>query len=422
MKRKEKILSWRGIHSPFFYDLARHLEGGGKYVDVEYNKELVDKLERIEELRRQLLSSNDEIEVDDYGAGSRVFKTKSRKVKKIARHIIQNEKVAFALLRVLKFWGNKGSGKKILEMGTSLGVTTAYLAASGWEVETWEGCQETANYARKNWKDLGCKAQIESKVGAFKKLMAETQGGWDVVFLDGHHDGDATLEYVECLKTKLKLGGAILVDDIDWSKGMKRAWCKLLDDPYWNSTMKWRGKGWLFNRDGEIEQHLKLRKSYISLSKFNKMKRFTIVLAAITFMMSIQVQAQATKEEMNTKGKKENSMSSSNTSKLYGEMQVFELNGNAIVKVYFDDIMGRMGSDKEAIASSQKIADFHFTSLGQALNVLSSHGWMVENVWTTLDRSGTVQHFLVSHEVAKLTPVSPWLDKSTKRRALGGRN
>ena len=157
MKRKEKKMSWRGIHSPFFFDLARHLEGGGKYVDIEYNKELVDKLIRIEELRRQLLRSNDEIKVDDYGAGSRVFKSKSRKVKKIARHVLQSEKVAFALLRVLIFWRNKGSGVKILEMGTSLGITTAYLAAAGWEVETWEGCQETANYARKNWKDLGMK-------------------------------------------------------------------------------------------------------------------------------------------------------------------------------------------------------------------------------------------------------------------------
>ena len=415
-------MSWRGIHSPFFFDLARHLEGGGKYVDIEYNKELVDKLIRIEGLRRQLLRSNDEINVDDYGAGSRVFKSKSRKVKKIARHVLQSEKVALALLRVLIFWRNKGSGVKILEMGTSLGVTTAYLASAGWEVETWEGCQETANYARKNWKDLGCEAQIESKVGTFEKLMAETQGGWDVVFLDGHHDGDATLEYVECLKTKLLPGGAILIDDIDWSRGMKGAWCELLDDPYWNLTLKWRGKGWLFNRDGEIEQHLKLRKSYISLSKFNIMKRFTIVLAAITFMMSIQVQAQATKEEMNTKSKTESSMSSSNSSKLYGEMQVFEVNGKAIVKVYFDAIMGRMGSDKEALTSYQKIADYNYSSLGQALNVLSSHGWMVENVWTTLERSGTVQHFLVSHEVGKLTPVYPWLDKTSKRGALGGRN
>jgi predicted O-methyltransferase YrrM len=356
--------------------------------------------------------------VHDCGAGSRIFKGKSRQVKKIARHVLQSKRVAFALLRVLIFWRLQGRRMKILEMGTSLGLTTAYLAASGWDVETWEGCQQTANFARKNWKGLGCEDQIKSKVGTFKSLMEESQGGWDVVFLDGHHDRDATLAYVECLKTKLNPGGAILVDDIGWSKGMKEAWAQLLMDPHWNATMTWRGKGWLFNRDGEIEQHLKLRKSYISLSKFNKMKLFTIVFAAITLLMSTQVQAQGTKDQMKTE-KAGNSTSTAGASKIFGEMLVFELNGKTIVKVSFDPIMDRMGSDKEALASSQQIGNFKFTSMGQALNVLSSHGWMVEHVWTTLERSGAVQHFILSHEVAKLTPVSPWLSKNTNKGTKG---
>jgi len=414
VKRKEKKTYWRGIHSPFFFDLARHLEGGGRYVDVVYDKGLVKALEQIEGLRQNLRRSSDCIEVHDCGAGSRVFKSKSREVRKIARYVIQSKRVAFALLRVLLFWRAQRRSVKILEMGTSLGLTTAYLAASGWEVETWEGCQQTANYARKNWKGLGCEDQIKSKVGTFKRLMEESQGGWDVVFLDGHHDRDATLAYVECLKTKLNPGGAILVDDIVWSKGMKEAWAKLLEDPHWNATMNWRGKGWLFNRDGEIEQHLKLRKSYISLSKFNNMKLFTIVFAAITLLMSTQVQAQGTKEQMKTKSKAESSTSTAAASKIFGEMLVFDLNGKTVVKVSFDPIMDRMGSDKEALASSQQIGGFNFQSMGQALNVLSSHGWMVEHVWTTLERSGAVQHFILSHEVAKLTPVSPWLDKRTR--------
>ena len=418
MKRKEKKTYWRGIHSPFFFDLARHLEGGGRYVDVAYDQGLVKAINQIEGLRQDLRRSSDSIEVNDFGAGSRVFKSKSREVKKITRHVLQSKRVAFSLLRVLIFWRTQGRSKKILEMGTSLGLTTAYLAASGWDVETWEGCQQTANYARKNWKALGCEDQIKSKVGTFKSLMEESQGGWDVVFLDGHHDRDATLAYVECLKTKLNPGGAILVDDIVWSKGMKEAWGKLLDDPHWNVTMKWRGKGWLFNRDGEIEQHLKLRKSYISLSKFNKMKLFTIVFAAITLLMSTQVQAQGTKDQMKTK-KAENSTSTSGASKIFGEMLVFDLNGKTVVKVSFDPIMDRMGSDKEALASSQQIGSFKFTSMGQALNVLSSHGWMVEHVWTTLERSGAVQHFILSHEVAKLTPVSPWLSKNTNKGTKG---
>ena len=388
-------------------------------MDIAFDKTLVKAIDQIEALRQNLLRSSDYIEVHDCGAGSRVFKGKSRKVKKIARHVLQSKRVAFALLRVLIFWRSQGRRMKILEMGTSLGLTTAYLAASGWDVETWEGCQQTSNYARNNWKALGCDGQIKSKVGTFKSLMEESQGGWDVVFLDGHHDRDATLAYVECLKTQLNPGGAILIDDIGWSKGMKEAWAQLLKDPHWNATMTWRGKGWLFNRDGEIEQHLKLRKSYISLSKFNNMKLFTIVFAAITLLMSTQVQAQATKEQMKTKSKAESSTATSGASKIFGEMLVFEINGKTVVKVSFDPIMGRMGSDKDALVASQQIANFKFTSMGQALNVLSSHGWMVEHVWTTLERSGAVQHFILSHEVAKLTPVSPWLSKSTTKGTKG---
>ena len=130
--------------------------------------------------------------------------------------------------------------------------------------------------------------------------------------------------------------------------------------------------------------------------------------------MSTQVQAQGTKEQMKTKSKAESSTSTAAASKIFGEMLVFDLNGKTVVKVSFDPIMDRMGSDKEALASSQQIGGFNFQSMGQALNVLSSHGWMVEHVWTTLERSGAVQHFILSHEVAKLTPVSPWLDKRTR--------
>jgi len=149
------------------------------------------------------------------------------------------------------------------------------------------------------------------------------------------------------------------------------------------------------------------------------MKLFTIVFAAITLLMSTQVQAQGTKEQMKTKSNAESSTSASGASKIFGEMLVFEINGKTVVKVSFDPILGRMGADKDALMASQQIGDFKFTSMGQALNVLSSHGWMVEHVWTTLERSGAVQHFILSHDVAKLTPVSPWLSKNTKKGTKG---
>ena len=266
MFKKEKRKSWRSVQSPFIFNLARHLEAGSRYVDERVVADEVesDKIfKNIENLRADLKRSTDTIAVEDHGAGSRVFKGSSRKVSKIAKHVLQSERVAKSLWKVLRFWGmdleEKDKRKlSVLEMGTSLGVTTAYLSSAGCDVETWEGCQNTADFARNNWIKLGLEKQIHSKVGKFEGLLKSTKGGWDMVFLDGHHDGEATLTYVKELKSKLGKGGCVLVDDVVWSKGMKMAWRQLLDDPYWNVTVRWRGKGWLFHIDGAVEQHIAL--------------------------------------------------------------------------------------------------------------------------------------------------------------------
>lgn len=266
MFKREKRIGWRAVQSPFIFNLARHLEARSRYIDERVIKDegkTKPIFFEIEKLRTDLKRSNDTISVDDHGAGSRVFKGSSRKVSKIAKHVLQSERVARSLWKVLRFWSMaldvKGKRKlKVLEMGTSLGITTAYLSSSGCDVETWEGCRNTANFARNNWKELGLDNNIDSKVGRFQELLKSTEGGWDMVFLDGHHDGDATLMYVEALKSKLAKGGCVLVDDVIWSKGMKRAWSVLLDDPYWNVTVRWRGKGWLFHIDGMVEQHIAL--------------------------------------------------------------------------------------------------------------------------------------------------------------------
>ena len=158
------------------------------------------------------------------------------------------------------------------------------------------------------------------------------------------------------------------------------------------------------------------------------MKLFNIVLAGAAFLFAIQANAQmTTKSKSNTKENPKNISSDAGASKLYGEVTLSEVNGRTSVKVSFDPIMDRMGSEKDAIALVHYLKEFRFSSLGQALNVLSSHGWNVEMVWTALGRTGEVQHFLISRDVKKLFPVSPWLDKgsrgaSSKDNSKGGRN
>jgi len=49
----------------------------------------------------------------------------------------------------------------------------------------------------------------------------------DYVFIDGHHNEQATINYFELLLPHLSPGATVVFDDISWSKGMKRSWEKI---------------------------------------------------------------------------------------------------------------------------------------------------------------------------------------------------
>jgi len=157
------------------------------------------------------------------------------------------------------------------------------------------------------------------------------------------------------------------------------------------------------------------------------MKLFNIALVGAALLFSVQANAQMTTKTQSDKGTSNDMRNDAGEAKLYGEVTMSDVNGKASVKVAFAEVMDRMGSDKNAISVAQDIEGYRFTSLGEALNILSSHGWNVEMVWTTLGRAGEVQHFLISNEIEKISPVSPWLDKGSKGAsgkvvARGGRN
>ena len=79
-----------------------------------------------------------------------------------------------------------GNGLIIVELGTSLGVTTAYMAAMDKrnKVITYEGCPAVAEIAKENWEALGLK-NIDCRVGEITAeiLVKDLEGG-DVGHID----------------------------------------------------------------------------------------------------------------------------------------------------------------------------------------------------------------------------------------------
>ncbi len=203
-----------GVHSPFVFEFIKN---------VLNDKKVYPCYQTIEQLRQSLLKNKDVIEVEDFGAGSTVIKTKNRIVKNIAASSLKPKKYSQLLFRMVQHY-NKGN---VLELGTSFGTTTAYLAsAANTGVTTMEGSKKIAAIANNNFSLLGYN-NIEIIEGDFNytlPMFLSTNKNLDFVFLDGNHRKVPTLNYFDQILSNSNEGTFFVFDDIHWSKEMEEAW------------------------------------------------------------------------------------------------------------------------------------------------------------------------------------------------------
>ncbi len=211
-----------GMHSPFVFDfITRVLNDRSHY--PAYNE--------IEALRHRLKQDRQVILVEDFGAGSVYRSEQQRSIGSIARNAAKPAKYGQLLHRMVKYY----QPSTILELGTSLGITSAYLAmaAPGSRVVTMEGAGEIAASARRNFTSLGLK-NVELVVGNFEATLPallETTGVIDLAFIDGNHRKEPTLRYFEQLLEHQGNDSIFIFDDIHWSAEMEEAWKVIREHP-----------------------------------------------------------------------------------------------------------------------------------------------------------------------------------------------
>lgn len=214
-KLTAKYKNGYGVHSPFLYNFVRELMFGNQYYYA---------FDDIYELRLDLLESKKQIEVKDFGAGSKVMKSNLRLIKDIAKHSAINDKFGELLFKIIEYY----KPKTIVELGTSLGLGTLYLAMpnSKAKVYTIEGCPETAKQANKNFKELNINNinQIVGNINEELPNLLQTIEKLDFVYFDGNHQKEATLNYFNLCLEKAHNDSIFYFDDIHWSEGMEEAW------------------------------------------------------------------------------------------------------------------------------------------------------------------------------------------------------
>jgi predicted O-methyltransferase YrrM len=239
-----------GVHSPFVYNLVDK---------VFYDFSSRPDYKAIEELRGKLLSDERNITVTDLGAGSHVNNNKQKQVKEIAKNALKPKKLAQLIYRIV----NELKPKNIIELGTCLGLTTAYLtkASPKAKIITIEGCPQTALVADENLKSLHLE-NVNILTGNFDTVfpaVLKQEESLDFVFVDGNHRKQATLDYFNWCLPKIHEGSLMIFDDIYWSKGMKEAWEEIKANPQVTLTVDLFWIGLVFFRKGQVKEHFKIK-------------------------------------------------------------------------------------------------------------------------------------------------------------------
>ena len=239
-----------GVHSPFVYKLID---------EVIYDFKDKSSYKNIEDLRKKLLNDERSITITDLGAGSHVNNQKQKQVKALAKNALKPKKLAQLLYRLAKEF----QPKNIIELGTCLGITTAYFgkAVADAKIYTLEGCPQTAGVAKENLNQLELN-NIEVVVGNFDDTLPkviESLEQLDFVFVDGNHRKQATLSYFEWCLPKVHDHSVIIFDDIYWSAGMKEAWEQIKAHPQVSVTIDLFWIGLVFFKKGQAKEDFRVR-------------------------------------------------------------------------------------------------------------------------------------------------------------------
>lgn len=238
------------LHSPFVFDL---------YTKIVKNKKTFPIYTEIENLRKKLLKKRTIFEITDFGAGSRIYKTNYREIRQIAKSAEKAPKFGRLLFRLIQHF----KPSTIFDLGTSLGITTIYesKAYESGKVYTFEGCHETANIAKENFKTMNCQ-NIEVIVGNLDNTLSIQLNKieqLDFVFFDANHRYEPTVRYFEMCINRVNETSVFVFDDIHWSEEMHEAWEYISNHPSVMISIDLFFVGLIFFRKNQPKQHFVLR-------------------------------------------------------------------------------------------------------------------------------------------------------------------
>ena len=238
-----------GIHSPFVYNLC----------DQVLRKPISEEVKsRQNKLFKTLKNDATIINFQEFGAGSKHLK-KQRSVKQIVSTNSTKNKYGNLLFRLMEGY----KPMNVLEFGTSIGCGTLQLH---WgnpkaKISTIEACKETYEFAKNTIEQFQISNQINLINSTFNDYLEEKDlEKFDLVFIDGHHDGKCLIDYLKKLEKHTHNDTIFILDDIRWSMDMFNAWNTLVNDEQYHLSIDFFKMGLLIRQSNKRKEHFVLRK------------------------------------------------------------------------------------------------------------------------------------------------------------------
>lgn len=202
------------LHSPYFFDF---------YTRIVKCKNTFQGIPAIEKLRDQLLKDQRELVFNDLGAGT---SGTPRKIAEITQSSVSPVGLSGLYVRIIEHI----KAKAIVELGTSFGINTLYLAhPPSTKVITFEGVQQIAEIAQLTF-EFAASENIRMITGNIDATLTETLQSvrkLDFALIDANHRYAPTVRYFNRLVSKVSETSVIVLDDIHASADMERAWTEI---------------------------------------------------------------------------------------------------------------------------------------------------------------------------------------------------
>jgi predicted O-methyltransferase YrrM len=238
-----------GIHSPFVYDLLSRVLAPSED----------ENLNNVLHWRRLVKKDGRHVYGRAPGAGS----SAGEKAAIPAGRLASLTGISHACGSILYGLIREFRPETIIELGTGLGISTAYLALACPErkIISIEGSIERSELARQNLLKLGIQ-NIHFLSGDFETHLATLLSNAKhplFIFIDGNHKYQPTIEYFETILNFRNENTIIVIDDIYWSAEMEQAWKEISLHRKVMLSIDLFRFGILFFKKGMHKQHYRVK-------------------------------------------------------------------------------------------------------------------------------------------------------------------